>query len=123
MVFVDACFLSYPAVKLAAIKATAFPERIKYPVDVLASLFEFLRRDAAKRLCSVARLVVAADEVSASIALPERKLMKVRPVRIDLTPIRETSIDFSVASAAMDLHVCSVCFASSSAGTSRRLAI
>lgn len=100
MVFI-ADAIGNPLVELGPIKSLALPKRIKNSVDVLPGLLDLRRWYDTKWSRSILCLVMAADEVSAVVALPEGQIAKVWPMRIDFATVRQPSWHLLAASAAI----------------------
>ena len=67
---------------------------------MLPSVLEFLRGNAAKRLCPILCLVMTPDKIPASVTLPERQRMQIGSVRIYFAAGCEPNGNVCVASAA-----------------------
>src|SRR5262245_36337560 len=71
-------------------------------MDMLPGIFHLLVCYHSQRQCRSFRLVVAANKVLAGIAAPERQLMQILAMRIDLFPVRQPRIDILIAGATPD---------------------
>lgn len=56
-------------------------------MQVSSRILERRGRDAAERGSAVAGLVVAAHMIAAGVTAPERQVLQIRPVRVDLAAI------------------------------------
>jgi len=72
----------------------------------LARVLDFWGWYAPKRMRPVFGLVVTANKVVAGVALPEREVGKVCPVRVNLSAIGQARGHIGTAGAAVKRHTC-----------------
>jgi hypothetical protein len=83
-------------------------------MDVLASIHDLSGRNISERSGSVLGLPMATHIVFAGVALPERNMVQIGTVRVDLGAVSEPSLNFKSAAAAIYRLV--ACHAASSLG-------
>jgi hypothetical protein len=91
-------------IQIAPGHAPGLPHRIDQRVNLLARVFDFWRWYAPQRMRPVFGLVMASNKVVAGVALPEREVGKVCPVRVNLFAIGQARGHIGTAGAAVKGH-------------------